>query len=134
MQTYPEARAALIALHAQLQLHDPRAANSPAEGLEETLTLHKLELVGKLGGSLQTTNLIENVNSRLGARRRRVKRWVNSVQRQRWVAMAIVETDPRLRRIPGADHLPKLQKPLAERVPKSYIASILNRLRPLAVN
>ena len=132
--TYPEARAALMALHAQLQTYNPQAARSLAEGLEETLTLHKLGLVGELGGSLQTTNLIENVDSRLGARTRRVKRWVNSHQRQRWVAMAILETEPRLKKIPGAEHLPKLQKALAERVPKSFIASTSNRLRPPEVN
>ena len=99
------------------QTHNPWAANSLAEGLEETLTLHKLGLVGELG-----------------ARTRRVKRWVNSHQRQRWGAMAILETEPCLKKIPGAEHLPKLQQALAERVPKSYIWSISNRLRPPEVN
>ena len=133
-ETYTEAKAALMALYEHLQSHAQAAAHSLAEGLEETLTLHRLGVAGEPGCSLRTTNLIENVNSRLGARTRRVKRWVNSNQRQRWVAMAIRETEPRLRKLPGAEPLPKLQKALAERVPKPYVESTSNRLRPPKVN
>ena len=133
-ETYTAAKAALMALHAALQSYAPEAANSLTEGLEETLTLHKLGVATDLGRSLQTTNLIENVNSRLGARTRRVKRWMNSDQRQRWGAMALRETEPRLCKLPDAEPLPKLQKALSDRVPKPYIASTSNRLRLPQVN
>ena len=87
------------------------AAHSLAEGLEETLTLHRLGVAGELGCRLRTTNLIENINSRLGARTRRVTRRVNSDQRQRWIAMAIRETEPRLRKLPGAEPLRSCRRP-----------------------
>lgn len=48
--------------------------------------------------------------------------------------MAIRETEPYLRKLSGAEPLPKLQKALAERVPKPYVESTSNRLRPPKVN
>ena len=132
--TYAEALEALQALQEELEPHERQAANSLAEGMEETLTLHKLGVAGEIGRSLQTTNIIENVNSHLGERTRRVKRWVNSGQRQRWTAMAMWETEPRLRPLNCAKHLPKLQDALSEYVSKQYLESTSNRLRPLEVN
>ena len=132
--TYEEAKEALKALREELEPHDRQAANSLAEGMEETLTLHKLGVAGEIGRSLQTTNIIENVNSHLGERTRRVKRWVNSGQRQRWVAVAMWETEPRLKPISCAKHLPKLQKALSECVSKQYLESTSNRLRPPELN
>ena len=41
------------------------AAASLAEGLEETLTLHRLNVFPELGVSFKTTNLIESVMARL---------------------------------------------------------------------
>ena len=117
-----------------MEPHDKQAANSLAEGMEETLTLHKLGVASEMGRSLRTTNIIENVNSHLGARTRRVKRWMNSDQRQRWVAMAMLETEPRLRTLRCAEHLPKLQEALSECVPKQYLESTSNRLRPPELN
>ena len=102
--------------------------------MEETLTLHKLGVASEIGISLRTTNIIENVNSHLGVRTRRVKRWVNSDQRQRWVAMAMLETESRLTMLPCAEHLPKLQKVLKKCVSKPYLESTSNRLWPPEIN
>ena len=52
--TYGEAKEALRALHKELLLHNPKAANSLAEGMEETLTPHRLGVARELGSSLQT--------------------------------------------------------------------------------
>ena len=43
------------------------AAGSLAEGLDETLTLHRLGVYGVLGRSLKTTNSLESVNALRGA-------------------------------------------------------------------
>jgi transposase-like protein len=67
-ETYAEARAALQALYEELEQKNQSAAASLAEGLEETLTLHKLGLYGVLGRSLKTTNCLESVNCQCSPR------------------------------------------------------------------
>jgi hypothetical protein len=56
--------------------------------MEETLTLHRLDLMSTLSTSFRTTNCIENVNSLLQQLTHNVRRWTNSSQRHRWVATA----------------------------------------------
>lgn len=111
-QTYAEAKAELRQLHGELAGLNRSAANSLMEGLEETLTLHRLGLFVELGKSLKTTNAIENLNSRLGKYLGRVKHWQSSDQRHRWVALALLEVEQRMRRISGYKALPKLRKAL----------------------
>ena len=43
---------------------------------------------------------------------RKVKRWNNSPQRHRWVAAALLDIEPRLRRVKGYKHLPLLRQAL----------------------
>ena len=80
------------------------------EGFEETLTLHRLGMFKELGISLKTTNIVENINGLLEQRTARVTRWKTSDQRQRWVATALLEIEPRLRIIKGYTHLPTLRR------------------------
>jgi len=65
-------------LHRELRLLNESAAASLAEGLEETLTLHRLNVFPELGVSFKTTNLIESVMARLEAKTQRVTRWRTS--------------------------------------------------------
>ena len=60
---YNEARAALEQLHGELEERNQSAAASLEEGLEETLTLHRLGVYGVLGRSFKTTNCLESVNA-----------------------------------------------------------------------
>lgn len=110
--TYAEARAALQALYEELEQQNQSAAASLAEGLEETLTLHTLGLYGVLGRSLKTTNCIESVNAIIEERCAKVAYWKNSGQRHRWLATALLDIEPRLRRVKGHQHLPKLREAL----------------------
>ena len=57
---HEEAVAALTQLHDELEDRNQSAARSLAEGLNETLTLHRLGLYGVLGRSLKTTNCLES--------------------------------------------------------------------------
>ena len=59
---YTEALDALETLHRELTDRNQSAADSLAEGLDETLTLHRLGVYGVLGLSLKTTNCLESVN------------------------------------------------------------------------
>ena len=108
--TYAEAKAALDALKPGLKLMNESALRSLEEGLEETLTLHRLGLMPMLKNSFRTTNCIENVNSLLAQLTHNVRRWTNSSQRHRWVATALLDIEPRLRRVKGYNHLPMLRQ------------------------
>jgi len=66
--TYADAKRALERLHRELWLHNESAALGLAEGLEETLTPHRLNVFPELGLNFKTTNLIESVMIRLEAR------------------------------------------------------------------
>ena len=88
------------------------AAGSLAEGLAETLTLHRLGLYGVLGRSLKTTNGLESVNALVEERCAKVDHWQNSSQRHRWLATALLDIKPRLRKVMGYRHLPTLRAAL----------------------
>ena len=106
--TYAEAKVALTKLHRELEGRNQSAAASLAEGLEETLTLHRLGVYELLGISFKTTNCIESANALVEERCSKVDAWQNSNQRERWLATALLDIEPRLRRVRGHHHLPKL--------------------------
>jgi transposase-like protein len=62
--TYEAAKRALGKIRAELVLLNASAAASLDEGLEETLTLHRLGVFGELGTSLKTTNALESIHAR----------------------------------------------------------------------
>jgi transposase-like protein len=109
---HKEALASIEQLHAELEQRNQSAAASLREGLGETLTLHRLGVYGVLGRSLKTTNCLESVNALVEERCAKVDHWKNSSQRQRWLATALVDIEPRLRKVKGYRHLPKLREAL----------------------
>jgi putative transposase len=92
-------------------------------GLEETLTLHRLGIFDELGRSLKTTNAIESLNSQLGRYLRKVKHWMHSDQRQRWVVMGILEAEKRMRRINHPENLPLLRAALQKNIKQNRLNS-----------
>jgi len=121
--TLTQAHAALTKLRRELQLLNASAAASLDEGLDETLTLHRLGVIRELGTSFKTTNLIESVNARVEARRRRVTRWRTSDQKQRWCAAALLAHEGQFRRIKGHEHLRLLDRALRATLPTSRITA-----------
>ncbi len=103
-------------LKSELKLLNQSALASLEEGLEETLTLHRLGLFTQLGISLKTTNCIESVMSLVGQHTDKVDYWKNSSQKHRWIASALLEIESRLRRIKGYRHLPSLRLALKQRL------------------
>ena len=89
----------------ELSLINQSAVKSLEEGFEETLTLHKLGVFNELGISLKTTNCIESLMSQIGQKTDRVDYWKNSNQKQRWLATALLDIEPRLRKIRGYKYL-----------------------------
>jgi transposase-like protein len=110
--TYAEAQMALSALQREFRRVNLSAAESLAEGLEDTLTLHRLGLFPQLGRSVKTTNCIESLLAQVGQRTDKVDRWVTSEQKHRWVATALLDIEPRLRRVRGYRFLPQLRAAL----------------------
>jgi transposase-like protein len=110
--TYEKAKRALSKIRAELVLLNASAAASLDEGLEETLTLHRLGIFEELGTSLKTTNALESIHARVESRTAKVDHWRNSDQKQRWLATALLDLEPRLRRIRNYRALPLLREAL----------------------
>ena len=92
----------------ELKILNQSAVRSLEEGLEETLTLHRLGIFSKLGISFKTNNYIEKIMRQMGVYTDRVSYWKNSDQRQRWVGTALQEIEPKLRVVSGYRHLKEL--------------------------
>jgi len=86
----------------------PGAAASLREGVEETLTVTALHLPEGLERVLSSTNLIENLFSRVREVARRVKRWQGGMMILRWAAAGVLEAERHFNRIAGHRALPKL--------------------------
>jgi len=112
--TFKEAVTELNQIHQHLEQINISAANSLREGLEETLTMHKLGLSVELARSLSTTNCIEGVMSQIAAYTDKVDYWQNSSQIQRWTATSALDIEPRLHRIRGYRFLNVLRFKLVE--------------------
>jgi transposase-like protein len=112
--TYTEAKAALEELRSELKRVNESAVRSLDEGLEETLTLHRLGVGPMLRRSLATTNGLESIFALVEQRTGKVDRWQNSNQKQRWLAAALLDIEPRLRRLRGHRGLQQLREALQE--------------------
>lgn len=113
MTSYADAKAALESVGRELERLNPDAAASLREGLEETLTLHRLELPVQLRTSFSSTNLIESAFSRGRNVMRNVKRWMNSDQRHRWIATALLQAEKGFRKVRGYKSMAVLVNALA---------------------
>ena len=114
--TYAAAKAALGRLRPEVRLLNESALRSLDEGLEEPLTLHRLGVFRERGISLKTTNCLASLNSLVAQRVGKVDRWRTSDQKQRWLAAALLDIEPRLRRIKGFRALPLLRQALLAEV------------------
>ncbi len=101
MNDYSKALEAIQAVLRYLERLNDQAASSLKEGMEETLTIHRLELPDVLRRSLLSTNIIESAFSRHRDVTRNVKRWKNGDQKRRWAATALLEAERSFRRIKG---------------------------------
>ena len=84
---YDEALAALKSLQHELEDRNQSAAGNLAEGLE-------------------------SINALIEERCAKVDHWQNSSQRHRWLATALLDIEPHLRKVMGYRHLPRLRDAL----------------------
>jgi putative transposase len=108
MTSYDDARDALVAIVRDLERINHDAAASLREGLEETLTVHRLGLPDILRKSFASTNVLESPFSRSRRVMRNVTRWRNNQQKARWVAAALLHAERCFRRIKGYRLMPML--------------------------
>lgn len=120
MSDYKAAKAELQAVTHELEKINPSAAHSLAEGLEETLTLHRLQVPDLLRVSLSTTNIIESCLSRVAHVTGRVKRWQGGDHVQRWMATALLEAEKKFRTVKGhrsmKDLMEKMNASIAQKI------------------
>jgi len=112
MTDYAEAKAELQKIFRQLERVNPSAAHSLEEGLEETLTAHRLGVGELLRRSLTNTNPIESCLSTVERVARNVKRWHGGDQALRWTATGLLEAERKFRKVKGFRELPALQHKL----------------------
>jgi len=112
LTSYQEARTALDRLWRQLSEINPSAARSLEEGLEETLTLHRLGVEPRLRRSLSSTNLIESCLATVRQVTRNVKRWRGGDHIARWTAAGLLEAERKFRRVKGYRWLEELERRL----------------------
>jgi putative transposase len=112
MREYCEARRLLDLLHRDLMDLNPSAARSLEEGLEETLSIHRLRIPPLLRTSLASTNLIESAFSVVETVCRNVKRWQGGDQYLRWVGSGLIYAEARWNRVQGYREIPVLIKEL----------------------
>src|SRR6266705_889634 len=117
MAEYADAKRALERLHRELMDLNPSAARSLEEGMEETLTVHKLRVPDQLRRTLASTNVIESAFSIVERVCRNVKRWHGGDQRERWVGSGLLVAQKQFRRITGYKQIPALIRELEAQRP-----------------
>jgi putative transposase len=124
MSEYSDAKRALDKLHRELMDLNPSAARSLEEGMEETLTVHRLRVPDQLRRTLSCTNVVESAFSIVETVCRNVKRWQPGDQIERWVGSGLLVAERQFRKVIGHRQIPVLlsamtnavsQKPIAKR-------------------
>jgi transposase-like protein len=106
------AEAQLKALASELDKTHPGAAASLREGLEDTLTVLRLDVPPTLARTLRSTNAVESMISIARDHSRNVKRWRDGQMALRWCAAGMVEAGKQFRRVNGHLHLRALRAAL----------------------
>ena len=117
LEDYSAAKQALNTLQRELMDLNPSAARSLAEGMEETLTVHRLHLPMQLRKTVASTNVIESAFSIVEQVCRNVKRWHGGDQRERWVGSGLLVAEKQFRRVQGYKQIHVLIKELEALVP-----------------
>jgi putative transposase len=117
LEEHAAAKLALEQLQRELMDVNPSAARSLAEGLEETLTVHRLHVPPQLRKTLASTNVIESAFAIVERVCSNVKRWHPGDQRERWVGSGLLVAEKQFRRVQGHKQIPNLLRELELLVP-----------------
>ncbi len=117
LEDYAAAKQALNLLHRELMDLNPSAARSLGEGMEETLTVHRLHVPMQLRKTLASTNVIESAFSIVEQVCKNVKRWHDGDQRERWIGSGLLVAQKQFRRVAGHKQIPALIRELEALAP-----------------
>ena len=117
LEDHAAAKQALNLLHRERMDLNPSAARSLGEGLEETLTVHRLHVPMQLRKTLASTNVIESPFSIVEQVCKNVKRWHGGDQRERWVGSGLLVAQKQFRRVTGYKQIPALIRELKALAP-----------------
>ena len=118
LEDHAAAKQALNTLHRELMDLNPSAARSLGEGMEETLTVHRLHVPMQLRKTLASTNVIESAFSIVEQVCKNVKRWHGGDQRERWVGSGLLVAQKQFRKVTGHKQIPALLRELEALVPQ----------------
>jgi transposase-like protein len=113
---YDRALEQLQRLAAELDHTYPGAAASLREGMEETLTVIRLGIKGKLKRTLESTNPCESMIDCVRTTQRNVKRWTSGEIGLRWTAAGMLEAEKQFRKVVGYTQLPTLAVAIERRL------------------
>jgi putative transposase len=97
----------------RLEQMAPGVSATILEGMDELLTVVRLELPPQLRRSLACTNIIENMMGSIRRVCRNVKRWRDAPMALRWTGAAMQEAAKGFRRLKAHKQLPVLRQALA---------------------
>src|ERR1019366_5823137 len=110
----PRARAAHTA-RGRARAHAPRPG-SLREGMQETLTVIRLGIKGKLRRTLESTNPAESMIDTVRTTQLNVKHWSSGEMRLRWTAAGMLEAEKQFRKVIGYTDLPRLAVAIERRL------------------
>ena len=113
---YPRALEQLRALADELERTHPGAAGSLRDGMEETLTVIRLGIRGKLRRTLESTNACESMIDTVRTTQRNVKNWSSGEMGLRWTAAGMLEAEKQFRKVIGYTDLPRLAVAIERRL------------------
>jgi len=130
---YPRALEQLRALADELEHTHPGAAGSLREGMDETLTVIKLGIKGKLRRTLESTNPCESMIDTVRTTQRNVKHWSSGEMGLRWTAAGMLEAEKQFRKVIGYTDLPRLAVAIERRLHLPQPNNITNQEAAIAV-
>ena len=98
---YERALEQLRRLADELEHTHPGAAGSLREGMEETLTVIRLGIKGRLKRTLESTNPAESMIDTVRTTHRNVKNWSSGEMGLRWTAAGMLEAEKQFRKVIG---------------------------------
>jgi transposase-like protein len=113
---YDRALDQLQRLASELDRAHPGAAASLTEGMEETLTVIRLGIKGKLKRTLESTNPAESMIDCVRTTQRNVKHWTSGEMGMRWTAAGMLEAEKQFRKVIGYTQLPQLAVAIERRL------------------
>lgn len=122
---YETARKALCQIADSLEIRYPKASASLREGLEETLTVHRLGIPGLLRQTLASTNAMESANSVCMGFARRIKNWQDGGMILRNITAGFMEAEKSFRRVKGYKHIPILTAALSSLLASDSLHDIM---------